>query len=201
MHRSATPKTPANAKTPLPEPKYPYTHESMNRSTTNPSLRIRGGMSLLLMTAIALCFSACGGKAPIFIGEAEPEDFSLSYQVPQEYTFEITEEGAGKHSFDLELTYFSEQMQGWDAIPLYYIHVAPGNEEKDKRFQVSVKAEDGNWRGELLENENDRKFQQTIESGLQLNAGKHTLKLYGDSREEGKPILGIVKATLKVFKD
>lgn len=158
------------------------------------SLKLMPAMALLLM----LVLTGCGGRSLIFAGEAEPEDFSLSFQMPEEFNFELSEEAAASYDFALELTYFAEQMQGWDQIPLYYILTSP-TAEQDKRFNFPVK-EGEKWLGELLANEHDRIFEQDIEKGIQLTPGKYNLKLYGDSKEQGKPILGIVKVTFKVYK-
>jgi hypothetical protein len=158
------------------------------------------GLKSALATAsfLMLVLSGCGGRSLIFAGEAEPADFSLSFQMPEEFDFEITGEEIATYDFALELTYFAEQMQGWTEIPLYYILTRPDAEE-DKRFNFPVKEGD-KWLGELLANEHDRIYEQDIEKGLQLTPGKYNLKLYGDSKEQGKPILGIVKVTFKVYK-
>lgn len=147
---------------------------------------------------LIFAFSACdGGKKAIFVGEAEPEGFSLSYQKPQEFTFEITEENKGSVDFALELTYFPEQMQGWEEIPLYYILQSPEGEE-DKRFKLAVREGD-KWRGTELDNGHDWIFEETIQKGVEVKPGKYTFKLFGDSKKEGKSILGIVRVTFKVL--
>jgi hypothetical protein len=156
------------------------------------------GWRLICGLTLLLVLGGCGARSLIFAGEAEPTDFSLSFQMPEEFDFEIADEKGGKFDFAIELTYFAEQMQGWDEIPLYYILTRPDTEE-DKRFTLAVKEGD-TWRGELLANEQDRIFEQEITRGIELTPGKYTFKLYGDSKEQGKPILGIVKVTFKVYK-
>ncbi|HHG85750.1 MAG TPA: hypothetical protein ENJ82_13465 [Bacteroidetes bacterium] len=152
---------------------------------------------LFCFSILALTVMSCGNRTLVFAGEAEPENFSLSFKMPEEFDFEILEGAEGKHDFALEVTYFSEQMQGWDQIPLYYILTSP-TAESDKRISIPVK-DQKDWRGTLLANEHDRIFEQDIATGLDLAAGKYNLKLYGDSKDEGKPILGIVKVTFKVY--
>lgn len=156
-------------------------------------------LRLICLSLVVLTLFSCGSRSVVFVGEAEPEDFSLSFKMPEEFEFEIPEGGAGTHDFALEITYFSEQMQGWDQIPLYYILTTP-NSESDKRVSVSVKEENGGWRGKMLPNEHDRLFEADIVNGLDLQPGKYNFKLYGDSKDEGNPILGIVKVAFKVYK-
>lgn len=156
------------------------------------------GLKLLSAVALLLLMVGCGDRTLIFAGEAEPADFSLSFQMPEEFDFEITGEEAATFDFALELTYFAEQMQGWTEIPLYYILTRPDSEQ-DKRFNFPVRQGD-KWLGELLANEHDRIYEQDFEKGIQLTPGKYNVKLYGDSKEQGKPILGIVKVTFKVYQ-
>ncbi|MEM0996482.1 MAG: hypothetical protein AAGN35_05360 [Bacteroidota bacterium] len=161
-------------------------------------LRLRF-LNLTAATLIALLFLAgCSSRTVVFVGEAEPDDFSLSFQMPQEFDFTIAEEEGGQHDFALELTYFAEQMQDWEEVPLYYILTRPQGEE-DRRFRFKVR-DKGEWRGELLANEHDRVFEQDFANGIDLAPGKYNFKLYGDNQNEGKPILGIVKVTFKVYR-
>lgn len=155
---------------------------------------------LFLLSFSLLFMAGCSGaeKAPIFVGEVEPDAFTLSFQKPEVFEFNIPEKGS--YQFDLEITYYSEQMQLMgNSLPLYYILEGPGlGDGVDKKFGVQVKNEAGEWRGDLLENEHDRKVQDAISSDVQLESGKHTLKLYADSQEQGQAVQGIVRVTFKV---
>lgn len=143
---------------------------------------------------------SCGGKEAVFAGESMPEAFILSFQKPETFDFDLAEDG--KYSFALELTYFSEQMQKLEAgIPMYYILEGPslGN-GKDKKFLLPIKDDKGEWRGDLEENDHDRKFEATFEEGIELKKGKHTFKLYADSQAEGEAVQGMVAIGFKVYK-
>jgi hypothetical protein len=130
---------------------------------------------------------------------AEPADFSLSNTRPETFPFEIPKEAAGPFSFAIELTYFPNQLQDWDALPLYYTLQHPDGKEEDKRFTLNLKDDKGDWRGELQANGNDKAFEEIIQKDLALPPGKYELKLFGDSKDLAKPILGIVKVAFKVY--
>lgn len=149
----------------------------------------------------AMLVLSCGSvaKRVIFAGESEPVDFSLSNTRPEKYEFELPADVAGPFDFAFELTYFDNQLQGWESLPLYYTLKHPDGHEDDKRFAVKLKDESGQWRGQLKENMTDRILEETANEGLALSPGKYTLNLFGDSKDLSKPILGIVKVTLKVY--
>lgn len=147
--------------------------------------------------------SACSpteNKTLVTAIEAEPADFSLSNTRPEIYDFEIAAENKGTFAFAFELTYFENQMQGWDALPLYYSLKHPDGKEEDYRFSLALKDEKGEWKGELKENNVDRVTEQTIKDALSLTSGKYQLKLFGDSKDLSKPILGIVRVTFKLYQ-
>ena len=153
--------------------------------------------------ALALSMSMLGcsqieSKQLLAAVEAEPEDFSLRNTRPEIFAFEIADQ---KGPFDIafELTYFENQMQGWDALPLYFTLKSPDGKEQDHRFSLTLKDEKGDWKGELKENNADRIIEQVAKAGLDLAAGKYELKLFGDSKDLSKPILGIVRVTMKLY--
>ena len=143
---------------------------------------------------------SCNKKTLIYSGEAEPEGFVLSFQKPEVYEFDIEE--AGKFSLALDIIYFSEQMQNLNGkLPMYYILEGPGlGDGADKRFEVEVQEDTGEWRGELQDNEHDRQFEDVFQKDLQLEAGHFKLKLYADSQKEGEAVQGMVSITLKVYQ-
>lgn len=156
--------------------------------------------ALLALWVFACLISACGGnKSAVFEGVSEPEAFMLSFQKPETFTFDIAE--AGSYDLAIELTYYSEQMQNMDGkVPVYYIIEGPGlGDGKDKKFSLKVK-EGEEWIGELMENEHDRVMEEIFEEDFELQAGKHTFKLYADSSTEGEPVQGIVSVAFKVYK-
>jgi hypothetical protein len=156
---------------------------------------------LLLQLLLLLGLAACGGqKTVLYAGEAEPADFGLSNTKPEMYAFTIPDDHKGPFDVAIELTYFENQMQGWDALPLYYVLVAPDGKETEHRFSLSVKGPDGKWRGELKENNADRFFEETVQKGVALAPGKYTLKLFGDIKDLSKPILGIVRVIVKILE-
>jgi hypothetical protein len=157
-------------------------------------------IGLLLLTAF---FLSCGTseKKLIFSGEAEPADFSLSNTRPETFQFEIPADAAGPFTFAIALTYFPNQMQNWEALPLYYTLGYPDGREEDKRFSLKLKDEAGEWRGTLQKNDTDRLFEESISDGLALPAGKYAFKLFGDSKDLAKPILGIVRVVMKVYSE
>jgi hypothetical protein len=157
----------------------------------------------LVFTALALALlligSGCGGgKQVIFAGEKEPEDFSLSFSQPFEFDVPLTEDISADWS--VELTYFPEQLQGWNEIPIYYIHGGPDGKETDGKFKIPVKDAKGEWLGTVQENGHDRLTEQTFQSSIKMPKGNHHFKIYGDNTQQGQPILGIVRFTLKVSK-
>lgn len=154
-------------------------------------------LAMLIGALFALSCSAANRQA-IFVGESDPADFTLSNTKPETFDFEIPAGSAGPFDFAIELTYFENQMQGWDELPLYYTLTHPDGKEEDKRFTLKLK-ENGEWRGQLKENQTDRFFEQTINEGLALSSGKYSLKLFGDNKDLAKPILGIVHVTFKVY--
>lgn len=154
---------------------------------------------LLGFTLVAFFSCGTGVKKLIFAGEAEPADFSLSNTHPEVFAFDIPADAQGPFTFALELTYFDNQMQGWESLPLYYTLRHPDGREEDKRFSLKLKEEDGNWRGELKENLTDRIFEQSIHEDVTLVAGSYAVKLFGDNQDLSKPILGIVRVTWKVY--
>lgn len=156
--------------------------------------------AVLLLLVGTLFFAACGGdKSAVFVGDSEPEAFMLSFQKPETFSFDIAE--AGKYDLAIELTYYSEQMQNMDGkVPMYYIIEGPGmGDGKDKKFAMKV-SQDGEWMGELMENEHDRIVEEIFEEDMELQVGKYSFKLYADSSNEGEPVQGIVKITFKVYK-
>lgn len=155
----------------------------------------------MAMVATVLIFLSCGvaPRKAIFVGESDPADFTLSNTKPEVYAFEIPASATGPFDFAIEFTYFKDQMQGWDKLPLYYTIVYPDGQEKDKRFNLVLKDEKNEWRGQLKENETDRIFEDTIDKNLQLAPGKYQIKLFGDSNDLSKPILGVVHIAFKVY--
>jgi|GEM_PF-6486663 len=143
---------------------------------------------------------SCGGKEAVFSGESMPEAFTLSFQKPETFSFDLEEDGT--YSFALEITYFSEQMQNLEAgLPMYYILEGPGlGNGKDKKFLLPIKDDKGEWRGELQDNDHDRKFEAVFEEGKELKKGKHTFKLYADSQAEGEAVQGMVTIGFKVYR-
>lgn len=155
----------------------------------------------ILMVLSCIGWTACGSdsRSLVYAGESDPADFSLSNTKPEQFNFEIAAGKTGPFDFALELTYFDNQMQGWEALPLYFTVVHPDGKEVDKRFSLNLKDEKGGWRGTLKENLTDRVFEETIQTGLALSPGKYTIKLFGDSKDLSKPILGIVHVAFKVY--
>ena len=156
--------------------------------------------AVLLLLAVSTLFAACGGnKSAVFAGDSEPEAFMLSFQKPETFTFDIAE--AGSYDFAIELTYYSEQMQNMDGqVPMYYILEGPGmGDGKDRKFAMRV-SQEGEWLGELMENEHDRIVEEIFEEDMQLEAGQYSFKLYADSSNEGEPVQGIVRITFKVYQ-
>ena len=155
-------------------------------------------VNLLAVALLVLGLAGCGAKTVIFAGESEPADFSLSFQEPQEFKYMIQEEGK-EFGWAIELTYFPEQMQGWENVPVYYIHIAPDGKESDGKFTLPIKDSKGEWIGAVQENGHDRRTEVTFKEGLKLAKGQHVMKFYGDNAKQGQPILGIVRFTFKVF--
>jgi hypothetical protein len=154
------------------------------------------------LVAGLLFLYACGGgtaQRVIFVGESDPADFSLSNTKPESFVFEIPGNEGGPFVFALELTYFENQMQGWESLPLYYMLTRPDGTEEDLRFSLQLKDDKGGWRGTLKENQTDRIFEQEIQLGLALSPGKYSIKIFGDSKDLTKPILGIVHIAFKVY--
>ncbi len=156
-------------------------------------------LSAFLMLA-GFLMVGCNKKNLVYSETAEPEGFVLSFQKPEVFSFNL-EEG-GNFSMALELVYFSEQMQNLGgSLPMYYILEGPGlGEGKDRKFEVKVLNSDGEWRGDLQENDHDRLFEDTFEKDLQLEAGEFKLKLYADSQTQGEPVQGMVSITLKIYQ-
>ncbi len=153
-----------------------------------------------LLFLAGIFFPGCNKRTLVYSGESEPEGFVLSFQQPEIFQFEILK--PGQYSLTLEIVYFSEQMQDQNGVlPMYYILEGPGlGNGKDRKFGVEVLEDTGEWRGELQENEHDRLFEDVVEKAIQLEAGKYKMKLYADSREQGKAIPGMVRISLKVYK-
>jgi hypothetical protein len=147
---------------------------------------------------VVMFASGCGSKQVVFAGEKEPEDFSLSFSQPFEFQVPVTE--AMQADWSVELTYFPEQLQGWNEIPVYYIHGGPDGKETDGKFKIPVKDAKGEWIGTPQENGHDRLTEMTFQSGKDMAPGQHTFKIYGDNTQQGQPILGIVRFTLKVSR-
>lgn len=143
----------------------------------------------------------CEEKGPVYVGEAKPESFMLSFQQPETFEFEL--EQAGQYKFAFALTYFAEQMQNMNGeIPMYYILEGPGLDDgKDRKFSFPVKNEQGEWKGALMENDNDREFEAVFEENISLQAGKHIFKLYADSKNQGEPVQGVVQIDLKIYEN
>jgi hypothetical protein len=158
------------------------------------------GLSLAMLLGVITLFS-CGAvqRTAIYVGESDPADFTLSNTKPEAFAFEIPAEHKGPFDFAIELTYFENQLQGWEALPLYYTLTHPDGKEEDKRFSMSLKDEKGAWRGELKENQTDRIFEQNIQEAMALSPGKYAVKLFGDNTDLAKPILGIVHVAFKVY--
>lgn len=157
-------------------------------------------MPVALLLLLVLLASACSKeKTPVFAAESEPEAFMLSFQKPETFEFEIAETAA--YDLAIELTYYSEQMQNMDGkVPMYYILEGPGlGDGKDRKFALQVKEGEA-WKGELLENEHDRKVEETFETDLALEAGQYKFKLYADSDNQGEPVQGIVKIGFRVYE-
>lgn len=157
---------------------------------------------LVLFCGLTLLIS-CGSapKRVVWVGESDPLDFSLSNTRPESFAFELPSDEKGPFDFAFELTYFDNQLQGWDALPLYYTLQYPDGKEEDKRFSIRLKDEKGEWRGQLKENMTDRVLEETVNGGLPLLPGKYLLKLYGDSKDLARPILGIVHVAFKVYSN
>jgi len=148
-----------------------------------------------------LFFLACVGvsRTVLFVGESDPADFTLSNAKPEHFAFEIPTGSSGTFDFGVELTYFENQMQGWDALPLSYTLTFPDGKQEKKQFAIKVRDDKGAWRGTLRENLTDRFFEENIAQGLRLSPGKYALDLAGDSPSLDKPILGIVHVAFKVY--
>ncbi len=155
---------------------------------------------LFLLIALAGCTPQDNRKLLTAI-EAEPIDFSLSNTRPEKYSFEVGADQKGPFDIAFELTYFENQMQGWDALPLYFTLKHPDGKEEDHRFSLNLKNDEGGWKGELKENNVDRFFEQTAKESLSLSPGKYDMKLFGDSKDLSKPILGIVRVTMKLYAE
>lgn len=151
----------------------------------------------LLLIAVLFLTLGCTKKSVVFVGEAEPAHFSLSFKEPEVFDFDIATEG--KHDWEVELTYFPEQFPDWNEIPIYYIHTAPSGKESEGKFKIPVKDERGEWIGDVMANGHDRKTKAEMASGLLLSPGKHKVKIYGDNGKQGEPIYGIVRLTFKVI--
>ena len=158
------------------------------------------GLAIGMMVSMTI-MQSCGvaERKAIFVGESDPVDFTLSNTKPEIYNFEIPANESGTFDFAIELTYFENQMEGWDALPLYYTIVSPDGKAEDKRFSLKIKDDKGGWRGILRENQTDRIFEEDISKNLSLQPGKYAVKLFGDNQDLAKPILGIVHVTFKVY--
>jgi hypothetical protein len=156
----------------------------------------------LVLVTLTICLGACGVSAErkaIYVGESDPVDFTLSNTKPEIFAFEIPAEAKGPFDFAVELTYFDNQLQGWDMLPLYYALTKPDGKEEDKRFELKLKDEKGGWRGVLQANQTDRIFEENVNQRLMLSPGKYNVKLFGDNKDLSKPILGIVHVVFKVY--
>ncbi len=154
-----------------------------------------------LLLGWVMLFSACelSTKRVVFAAEAEPADFSLNATKPEVFAFELPANETGPFDLALELTYFDNQLQGWEVLPLAYNLVYPDGKQDRKTFNLRIKDEKGEWRGQLKENMTDRILEENFAAGLSLPSGKYSLQLFGDSQDPTKPILGIVRVTLKVY--
>lgn len=156
---------------------------------------------LILVGLALLSLMSCGPveRRLVFVAESDPADFTLSNTKPELFNVVIPADAQGPYDLALELTYFDNQLQGWEDLPLYYTVQHPDSSEEDRRFALKLKDEKGGWRGTLKENMTDRVFEQDIATDVSLAAGAHSFKLYGDSKDLTKPILGIVHVSFKVY--
>jgi hypothetical protein len=152
---------------------------------------------ILALCAMALVFASCGGGGGTVVHSAfsEPADFMLSPGHPEVFHFTLPEDG--KYSFEVEITYFSEQMQGTDALSLSYQLNGAGH-GSEKKFSIPLKNGD-TWLGTpTKEGSMDFVVKQMAEENLQLKKGEYEFHLNAETTPD-KPILGMVKIQLNVL--
>lgn len=137
-----------------------------------------------------LLFAACGGGGTVVhTAFSEPADYSITSDKGEDFRFKITDEG--KYSLQLEITYFSEQMQGNETMRMRYTLDGGGTKKEDK-FSIPLKTDKG-WAGEIVkEGGMDYIVKHNVAEGLSLKPGDYSFHLYADTDAE-HPILGMVK--------
>ncbi len=158
-------------------------------------------MKKQILMAIALLatllFSACGSGSGSVVHTAfsEPADFMLSPGHPEVFRFTLPEDG--KYSLELEITYFSEQMQGTDAIEMSYMLSGAGH-GSEKKFSIPVRNGD-KWAGTpTKEGSMDYLVKQKVAENLDLKKGEYEFHLRAETPVD-KPILGMVKIQVNVL--
>jgi hypothetical protein len=155
-----------------------------------------GFLFLLLLSSIVL-LPACGSdKTEVASVKVEPDSLKITMAKPVSFPFKIEE--AGKHTFSIDFTYFTQQMQGLDSV-LFSGVLNGGGSHWRKNFTVVFKGDKG-WVGEPL-NAEKMDYKTTIELGdeVELQAGEYNFIL-SPVESPQKDILGMVELTLKVLK-
>jgi hypothetical protein len=155
-------------------------------------------LPLVLAVMAMTLLTACGGGGGTVVDSAyaEPADFSLTPGHHEVLRLTVPEDG--KYNLDVEVTYFSEQMQGMDALPMSCLLTA-GGVTREEKFSIPVR-KDGQWLGTLVkEGGMDYLVKQTVITGIDLKQSDAEFHLRAETPAE-QPILGMVKLEVKLVK-
>jgi hypothetical protein len=170
----------------------------MKQGHPGPAPRLRAWVAACC-AALALLGCEPAQRTAIAVAESDPADFSLSNTKPETFHFQVPADAKGPFDLALELTYFENQLQGWESLPVRYAVVGADGKEEFQKAELKLKDDKGEWRGKLSENMSDRAFEESLKEGMALSPGAYDFKLLGDNQDSTRQILGIVHLAFKVY--
>lgn len=159
-------------------------------------------MRLILFISVIACLSLTACKQQNSVTESrEPENFLVRFSDPVSFPFEIWPDSQ-EVDLGIEINFFEDKVlleksaEKIKSLPLYCMVM--GDDSRlvmDKKFEINIWDKKTNsWAGEKTEKAGERKISAKAITGLKVNKGRWTFKLYANTKTE-ENIAGISKVT------
>ncbi|WNJ18927.1 hypothetical protein [Pontibacter sp. G13] len=159
-----------------------------------------GLVSVVCCLLMVMLFQGCGDIGPVWKEDKQPEQFTLSFSEPVEFTISLPPGQPDVQAYlEFSLTYYTGIAR--NTLPLFMV-LEDNDLHQIKEFttQIPLK-ENGQWKGLMHENEIDYYLTHVAIPSLTIEAGKtYSLKVYADDEKDEK-IYGIVSMTGRLFEN
>ncbi len=153
----------------------------------------------VLIGIISLALTSCGDIIPLWVGEAELNDYTLYYtDKPLEFNINIDplNQDTLRTRLELEITYYTEI--GRTDIPIFLVLEDSKNNVSEYNTNITIKA-DGEWLGYPRNNEMDYTITHNAIDDLEINGGQYLLRVYANDEDQEK-IYGIINVVARLYE-